>query len=297
MRRAIVVVLLLFALLAPTSAGAAQHLEYTVLTPAGYASGERAYPVVYVVPGSGSTSAAAADTMGLQSFAARDEAIIVVAAEVGDGLSNFIVDWFDGSKPLDRSFTQELIPEVDAHYRTIADGAHRAIAGYSAGGYSSMALASRHPGLFASAGSFSGVTDLLWLGPVGKVAFEGVNAFFYGHQTLFRRWGNPLTDGANWRAQNPASLAGRLRGKRGIYTSAGNGVPGSVAEARGAGAALPQEMATESVAWQMTRSYDDKLTAAGVAHVYRRHFGIHTASNWREDLSRWWPLAIAAMSG
>ena len=297
-RSAAVSALLGLALLGlPIDAQAAPHLEYQVLTPAGYESTNRSYPVVYFVPGSGSDSASGIRTLELPKYAARGEALIVVASELGDAKSNFIVDWFDGSKPLDTSFTRELIAEVDRHYRTLADGRHRAIAGYSAGGYSSMAIASRHPELFVSAGSFSGTTDLQWRAPGGTTAFEAVNAFFYGPQTANRRWGDPVKDQGNWEKENPAAMAARLHGKRGLYIAAGDGNPSSPQEAADAGPNLPQQSGTESIAGEMNQSYDAKLTSAGVAHVYRPHAGLHRSEHWRQDLAIWWPMAISAISG
>jgi S-formylglutathione hydrolase FrmB len=44
----------------------------------------------------------------------------------------------------------------------------------------------------------------------------------------------------------------------------------------------------------MTSAYDHALTLAGVAHVYRPHHGVHSAVDWQEDLSRFWPLVRAA---
>ena len=56
----------------------------------------------------------------------------------------------------------ELIPLVDASYRTIPDREHRAMAGLSMGGMQTLFIALRHPELFAYIGSFSGpiVRDL-----------------------------------------------------------------------------------------------------------------------------------------
>ena len=287
--------LALIALALPAAATAAEQLEYRVITPPGYASSTSCYPVVYIVPGSGEAPPSAIQKLELEKYAARGEAIVVVASEVGNEESNFIVDWFDGSKPLDTSFVRQLIPEVDARYRTLADGDHRAIAGYSAGGYSSMAIASRHPALFASAASFSGVTDLQWRGPAGQLVFEGQNSIFFGPETAFRRWGNPATDEANWAKQNPASLAARLRGKRGLYIASGDGTPASPEEAAAAGPGLGPQASAERDTGEMTASYHRKLNEAGVEHVYRPHAGLHRSSHWREDLALWWPMTMAAM--
>jgi S-formylglutathione hydrolase FrmB len=44
----------------------------------------------------------------------------------------------------------ELIPYVDAHYRTIAGRTSRGLAGHSMGGYGTIRIAMRHPDLFSS---------------------------------------------------------------------------------------------------------------------------------------------------
>jgi len=44
----------------------------------------------------------------------------------------------------------ELIPYIDAHYRTISERASRGLAGHSMGGYGTMRIGMRHPDLFSS---------------------------------------------------------------------------------------------------------------------------------------------------
>lgn len=57
-------------------------------------------------------------------------------------------------------FVQDLIPHIDATWRTIADREHRAIDGFSLGGYNSTMLSLRHPDLFISVGSYDG--SIMW---------------------------------------------------------------------------------------------------------------------------------------
>ena len=49
----------------------------------------------------------------------------------------------------------DLIPTIDASYRTIADRENRAMAGLSMGGGQTLQITSKHLGLFAWIGSFS----------------------------------------------------------------------------------------------------------------------------------------------
>ena len=51
---------------------------------------------------------------------------------------------------------QELIPEIDTKFRTLADRSHRAIAGLSMGGYGSLKFGLKFPEKFVVIGSFSG---------------------------------------------------------------------------------------------------------------------------------------------
>ena len=53
-------------------------------------------------------------------------------------------------------FLNELIPYVDARYRTVAERHGRAVEGFSLGGFQSIKIAAQRPDLFASAGSFDG---------------------------------------------------------------------------------------------------------------------------------------------
>jgi hypothetical protein len=59
----------------------------------------------------------------------------------------------------------ELIPWVDATFRTKPQRSERAIAGLSMGGHGTAAYSGRHPDLFAAAEAFSGVVNPLALGP------------------------------------------------------------------------------------------------------------------------------------
>jgi enterochelin esterase-like enzyme len=81
----------------------------------------------------------------------------------------------------------DLIPTIDASYRTIPGREHRAMAGLSMGGMQTLFIALHHPDLFSYIGSFSGpiVPDLNSRQPLGsgpqspfdtKTAYEGAFA-------------------------------------------------------------------------------------------------------------------------
>jgi S-formylglutathione hydrolase FrmB len=111
------------------------------------------YPVIYLLHGlNGHFDNWAAKTK-LSRYAA-DANVIIVMPEGDDG-------WYtnSASEPNERYesyITEELIPEIDKNFRTIADRNHRFIAGLSMGGYGSIKFGLKYPQMFALVGSFSG---------------------------------------------------------------------------------------------------------------------------------------------
>jgi enterochelin esterase family protein len=63
--------------------------------------------------------------------------------------------WADRFK---RTLLEDIIPMIDANYRTLADQAHRAMAGLSMGGMQTNAIAMEHLDVFSHIGIFSGGT-------------------------------------------------------------------------------------------------------------------------------------------
>jgi S-formylglutathione hydrolase FrmB len=53
-------------------------------------------------------------------------------------------------------FAEDVVPAIDSRYRTLADGRHRAIDGFSLGGWAAVLAATTHPTRFSSVGSFDG---------------------------------------------------------------------------------------------------------------------------------------------
>jgi enterochelin esterase-like enzyme len=58
------------------------------------------------------------------------------------------VDWADGSAPVESMIVRDLLPQVDATYRTIAKREGRLLDGFSMGGYGAARLGFKYPELF-----------------------------------------------------------------------------------------------------------------------------------------------------
>lgn len=121
----------------------------------------RTLPVLYFLHGVPSDPKTIVEYEGLaeqvRSYAARGGTPFVLAVPDGNGSHHDDTEWADaadGSDRVEDRLLDEVIPAVEGVHRR--DAAHRAIGGFSMGGYGSMNLALRHPGAFGSVASISG---------------------------------------------------------------------------------------------------------------------------------------------
>ena len=141
------------------SASAVPHLQQraakgksaTISTlPAAYdREPQRRFPVVYWLHGSGG------GLSGIPPLAAHFDAAIeagktppFLVVFVNGLINGMYVDWRDGSVPLETVIIKELVPHIDATFRTIATREGRMLDGFSLGGYGAARLGFKHPELF-----------------------------------------------------------------------------------------------------------------------------------------------------
>jgi enterochelin esterase-like enzyme len=133
-----------------------------VYTPPGYDAAPRTrYPVLYLQHGAGEdergwTTQGRANFILDNLIAARKAKPMIVVMD--NGYADRVGQ---AARPFDfRAFeevlTRELIPKIDATYRTVANRDHRALAGLSMGGMQALQIGLNHLNKFASIGSFSG---------------------------------------------------------------------------------------------------------------------------------------------
>jgi len=124
---------------------------YRVLLPDDYLQSEGRYAVLYLLHGLFGSFENWTDLTGLGEYI-RNYRLIVVMPEGGD---NWYTDTLAGEAN-ESYLIRELLPEIDAMFRTVADRRGRAIVGNSMGGYGAFKFALKYPTLFSIAGSFSG---------------------------------------------------------------------------------------------------------------------------------------------
>jgi S-formylglutathione hydrolase FrmB len=192
--------------------------------------------------------------------------IIVVAAEGADG-------WYTDSvtAPKDKYETyvvSELVPEVDKRFRTLADRAHRYIAGLSMGGYGAVKFGLKYPDSFSVVGSFSGA--------LGAAAYNETTRGSVGRSVM------PVfgPEGSETRRANDVFLLAReltpdrIKLLPFIYLACG----------------------TEDTFLGINRDFIAILVEKKVPHEYRQHPGGHTWAFWDTQLNEFLRLVTRGTS-
>ncbi len=121
---------------------------YNVYLPDDYDTSNYAYPVIYLLHGNGGDEASWDEGMrvidGLIQ-AGNMSPMIAVAPASGRSW------WVDTLEPFETATIQDLIPHVDAAYRTVKGRGGRALAGFSMGGYGALRYALAYPEVFGAA--------------------------------------------------------------------------------------------------------------------------------------------------
>lgn len=129
-------------------------IKYSVYLPEKYAEDTTArYGVVYLLHGYGDDNNSWNDEYlrisSVINYLEGEGKISPMIYVMPQGFNTYYVNRYSGSYNYMDMFVEELVPAVDKTLRTIADRDHRAVAGYSMGGYGAMILPSKHPELFS----------------------------------------------------------------------------------------------------------------------------------------------------
>jgi enterochelin esterase-like enzyme len=115
------------------------------------------FPVVYYLHGMTDS-----ESTHLYNGARLDDAIRagrvppMICVWTYEGRRSCFTDYADGSVRAESMFINELIPNIDARWRTIADRGHRALHGWSMGGNGALRIGLKHSDLFSSVVTFGG---------------------------------------------------------------------------------------------------------------------------------------------
>ncbi|SIO22028.1 alpha/beta hydrolase [Algoriphagus halophilus] len=223
-----------------------KEIKALVITPNSYSS-DKSYPVVYLLHGySGNYKSWLEGAPQIEELAEQYQLIIVTP----DG--NFD-SWYwdspeDATSKYETYITQELIPYVDTHYRTISSKEGRAISGLSMGGHGALYLGIRHQDIFGTAGSQSGGVDI---GPFP----ENWNMKKYlGEKSAFPE---------RWRAY---SVMGQL------HLLSRDNLP------------LVIHCGTGDFFYQVNLKLHEELTYLNIPHTFTSNPGAHNWDYWKESV-------------
>lgn len=130
---------------------------YLIYLPKDYYESEESYPTLYLLHQFNSDHT---------SYKTDDINVVLDEAIAADKLDEMIVvipnsqeeSWWTGDWA--KMITEELIPHIDAKYRTIPDAEHRMTAGCSMGGQGAFSVALNNPEYFSGAASFFGAFSM-----------------------------------------------------------------------------------------------------------------------------------------
>ena len=178
-----------------------------------------------------------------------DELQMLIVCPNGGVRSWYLDSPFDPLFRYETYMTKELIPFIDAHFRTRANREGRAIAGLSMGGHGSLYLAIRHLDLFGAAASTSGSVDLM------KKTFS----WKYKEMIL----GDTICCKENWIKHSVIAITDRLK-------------PGDLA--------LRLDCGKEDDLYLPNKSLHEKWETMGIEHTYSEAPGKHDAEYWNKSI-------------
>ena len=237
-----------------------KNLKAAVTFPSSYSAGNQRFPVLYLLHGG---SGAFNDwhqkvtEKGLVNKMAEEYNLIIVTPGVGPASYYYDSPIMD-SVNYETYITAELIPHIDQTYRTLAKKESRAISGLSMGGHGAITLSAKHPELFITAGSMSGVMNIdtrMW--KVGddfrKIRLEGQKAML----------GAINYDAPTFNPYTAVGLVDKIKENK---------------------LALIIDCGVDDFLIETNRQMHQLLVANGIAHEYIERPGAHTWQYWTEAL-------------
>jgi enterochelin esterase-like enzyme len=130
------------------------NVHFSVCLPKDYYDTKKSYPVVYLLHGLGDDETSWLEYGQISQYADKsvesDETVPMIFV-MPEAFRTYYVNDYNGSFLYQDMFVNELVPYIDSLFRTKADRQHRALMGYSMGGFGALNLHLKHPDVFGSA--------------------------------------------------------------------------------------------------------------------------------------------------
>lgn len=131
-----------------------QDVSFSVCLPSNYYSVKQSFPVVYLLHGLGDDEASWLEFGQISQYADKattEKQAVPMIFVSPQGYRSYYVNDYNGTFLYQDMFVKELVPYIDSLFRTIADRQHRAVMGYSMGGFGALILHLKHPDIFGTA--------------------------------------------------------------------------------------------------------------------------------------------------
>jgi endo-1,4-beta-xylanase len=139
------------------SASMKREVGYQIYLPPGYEGSDLRFPVIYFLHGMTDCETTHPHLFPILDAAVRSgEVKPAILVYTMCGRTSWYADAPDGSVMGESVFIKDLIPHVDATYRTVAAKGGRALQGWSMGGHGAIKFAFKYPELFSSAVAYGG---------------------------------------------------------------------------------------------------------------------------------------------
>jgi S-formylglutathione hydrolase FrmB len=231
-----------------------------VLLPDDYRTSGRTYPVLYLFHG-GAADFRQFDFLGIRGLTAGKPIIVVMPDGGQAGWYSNPVGSFVGPRNWETFHIAQLIPWIEANFRTYAEYDGRAVSGFSMGGFGALKYAAKYYGHFASVSSHSGPASLRRDG--------GLVVHWANLSSAVVELGGATVYGVPWdefrvSSDNPVERIDSYRNKR-VFLVAGIS-PDPVNW-------FDSVQETQVLAGQ--REFRERLSAAGIPHEAREEPGGH----------------------
>lgn len=188
-----------------------------VLLPDDYRTSGHTYPVLYLFHG-GIQDFRTFDSLGIRELTAGKPIIVVMPDGGRAGWYSNPTGSFVGPRNWETFHIAQLLPWIEANFRTYAEPNGRAVAGFSMGGFGALKYTAKYHGHFASVSSHSGPASLRRdFGLVVHWANLTSATLELGGATVY---GAPFWNQARVSADNPIERIDSYRDKR-IFLAAG----------------------------------------------------------------------------
>lgn len=239
------------------SSSMGKTINAAVVLPNSYAKGKTKYPVMYLLHGAyghfRDWLKSTPNKMTVKDLA--DQYNIIIVMPEGEKYSFYLDSPVNKESQFETHIIKEVIPTVDATYRTISEKKGRVITGLSMGGHGALYLSTRHPELFAAAGSMSGALDM---------------------GAMLQR------DSADQVKKLMEPVFGADSGKQELYDA--NAVLGMIDKIKANKMPLTIDIGVDDFLIESNREFHSRMVYEKIPHEYTERPGAHTWEYWENSL-------------